>query len=223
MTNAGANPRQNLVWFGIAGLVGALLTGIGEGLLQLVPGGNFTDPDYGYFLDITQARLMLGHYLSVSAAPLYLAGYWHLTGNLLPQAPRWRFVVFAFCAWAFILATVWIGQRALIAETVQSLSMDGASRDLLVRQTILHEPLVNALRFVMVAFSFIWTLRIFTGKSRYPRWMALFSPALLLALIFGLYAAAPEIGWLVLPTAMNTAHVILFTLSLLTTSQVKGQ
>jgi len=223
MKSASTYPRQNLVSFGIAGLVGALLTGIGEGGLQLVPGGNYTDPDYGFFLDVSRARLTFGHFLSVSAAPLYLAGYWHLTGHLLPQAPKWRFGIFVCCAWAFILATVWIGQRALIAETVQDLSSDGASLDILVHQTLLHQPLVNALRFVMAAFSIIWIRRILSGKTRYPRWMALFSPALLLALIFGLYAAAPVIGWLVLPTAMNTSHAILFTLSLLTTSRIEGQ
>ncbi|KCZ93479.1 hypothetical protein HJO_06480 [Hyphomonas johnsonii MHS-2] len=199
----------------MAGLAGAVMTGLGEGLIQMVPGGVFTDPAYGYFLEISRSRLMVGHFLAIASAPLYLMGYWHLTGNLLPASPKIRFIIFAVCAWAFILATVWMGQRALLAATVQAIQVGGADPDLLARQVSLHEPLVNALRIVTTAFSIVWIAVILKGVSRYPRWMALFSPAALLALIFGFYTVAPEFGWLVLPTAMNTAHAVLFILSLL--------
>jgi len=216
MSPANTRPSAPLFWFGVAGLVGALLTGLGEGLIQLVPNGDFTDPAYGYFREITPARLALGHWIAAAAAPLYLAGYWHLTGRLMPGASRLRLPVFLLMAWAFMLAIVWIGQRALLAHTVLAIS-DGAARtDLLLAQARLHEPLVNALRLALMGFSLLWTVLIATGRSAYPRWMALFSPGLLLGLIFAVYFAAPEFGWLVLPTAMNTAHAGVFALSLAT-------
>ncbi len=208
--------RPTLFGFGLAGLAGALLAELGEGVIQLVPDGTFADPAYGYFTAVSPERLAIGHWIAVSAAPLYLAGYWHLTGRLFPDGGRLRTAVFAGMAWAFILAIVWIGQRALLAQTVQAVADGSATADLLAAQARLHEPLVRALRIAIAAFSLLWIIRILAGDTDYPHWMAAFSPGLLLGLIFALYLAAPGIGWLVLPTAMNTAHAVLFTLSLAT-------
>lgn len=205
---------SGLFWFGLAGLAGALLTGLGEGLLQLVPNGDFADPTYGYFRDISPPRLALGHWIAVIAAPLYLPGYWHLTGRLLPDHPRARFIVFSLMGWALILAFIWIGQRALIAHTVHAIAEGQSAASLLDAHASLHEPLVNALRLAILGFSLLWIGLIATGRSTYPRWMALFSPGLMLGLIFLTWLAAPGIGWLVLPTAMNTAHAVVFALSL---------
>ena len=216
MNTPTVHPSDGLFWFGLAGLAGALLTGLGEGLIQLVPAGDFTDPAYGYFREVSPGRIALGHWLAVTAAPLYLAGYWHLTGRLMPQAGRLRLVVFMLMGWAFVLAVVWIGQRALIAQTVQAMADGTAQASLLDAQSALHEPLVNALRLAILGFSALWTGLILAGRSTFPRWMAPFSPGLLLGAIFLIYFMAPGIGWLVLPTAMNTAHATLFALSLAT-------
>ncbi len=216
MSAAKGKPAPALFWFGLAGLIGALVTGLGEGLIQLVPQADFTDPGYAYFAQISPRRLALGHALAVAAGPLYLCGYWHLTGRLLPGRGGFRLAVFLAMSWAFILAIIWIGQRALLALTVQSVAAGETSADLLSAQAALHEPLVNALRVAILGFSVLWIARIAMGRADYPRWMALFSPGLLLITIFLIYFARPDIGWMVLPTAMNTAHAIVFALSLLT-------
>ncbi len=201
---------------GVAGLAGALIVGLGEGLLQLAPGADYTDPAYGYFALIDTPRQSLGHFISVYAAPLYLLGYWHLTRNLTPERPRLGFALYLLMAYAFIVATVWIGQRFFLAQTVKAIQ-DGSTNTALLEVFAAHnEPFVNALRLAMVVFSIAWIALVATGQSRYPRWMALFSPALLLGAIFGFYFAMPDLGSWTLPTAMNTTHAILFALSLLT-------
>ena len=201
---------------GFAGLVGALLTGLGEGLLQLSIGADYTDPSYGYFALIDTARQSQGHFLSVAAAPLYLLGYWHLTRNLAPGRPRLANALFLLTSYAFILATVWIGQRFFLAQTVKAIDTGLATTDLLNIFAAHNEPFVNVLRVAMAVFSIAWIWLVASGQSRYPRWMAIFSPAALLAAIFGLYFAAPDLGSWILPTAMNTAHFIVFGLSLMT-------
>ncbi len=206
--------RGGLFWFGVAGLLGALLTGVGEGLIQLVPDGDFAGPAYGYFEGVSPRRLAFGHWIAVTSAPLYLAGYLHLTGRLMPHHPKMRFVVFSLMAWALILAFVWIGQRALLAHTVHAIAEGNSAASLLDAQASLHEPLVNALRLAILGFSLFWIALIVTGRSTYPRWMALFSPGLILGAIFLTWLAVPGIGWLVLPTAMNTAHAVVFALSM---------
>ena len=201
---------------GIAGFVGALLTGIGEGLLQLSPGADYTDPSYGYFALIDTPRQSLGHFLSVLSAPLYLAGYWHLTRNLAATRTQLANILFVLTSYAFILATVWIGQRFFLAQTVKAIETGLATPELLNIFAAHNEPFVNALRVAIAVFSVIWIWLVATGQSRYPRWMAIFSPAALLAAIFGFYFIAPDLGSLLLPTAMNTAHFVVFGLSLLT-------
>lgn len=206
--------RDLLLGYGFAGLAGAILTGLGEGLLQLSPGANDIDPDYAYFAQIPEARLFLGHSVSIASAPLYLAGYWHLTGNLLAYHRRARLIVFVACAYAFIIGTVWIGQRAFLGLTVQAIDTGRADAILLAGFSALNEPLVNVLRFTLLAFSVIWILRIASGGSHYPRWMAVLSPAVLIAVIFGAYFLWPVPGSWLAATALNTAHAVLFSASL---------
>lgn len=212
--NTAPPSRDLLLGYGFAGLAGAVLTGLGEGLLQLSPGGNYADPHYGYFAQVPEDRLFLGHFISIASAPLYLAGYWHLTGNLLADHRRARLIVFAACAYAFVIGTVWIGQRAFLGLMVQAIDTGRADATLLAGFSALNEPLVNVLRITLLAFSVIWILRIASGGSQYPRWMAAFSPAVLIAVIFGAYFLWPIQGSWLAATALNTAHAVLFSASL---------
>ena len=199
----------------LAGLAGALLTGFGEGLLQYAPGANFADPTYNYFTSIAISRQSLGHFISVLAAPLYLPGYWHLTRNIAPARPRLSNALFLICAYAFILGAVWIGQRYFLAATAHAIAAGNAAPALLDDLSRHNEPFVNALRFAVGVFSLAWIWLVGTGQSRYPRFMAAFSPGLVLGAIFLLWIAAPAIGEKILPTAMNTAHATLFALALI--------
>lgn len=203
------------MWMGAAGLLGALLTGVGEGLMQLAPGADYGDPHYSYFARIETSRQSLGYWLSMAAAPLYLLGYWHLTRNLAPTRPRLGLALFLFTGYAFVLAISWIGQRYFLAQTVKAIAAGQADAELFATFAAHNEPLVNALRVAIVLFSVAWIWLIATGQSRYPRWMALLSPGALLGAIFASYVAAPAFGGWFLPTAMNTAHVVVFLASLL--------
>ena len=205
--------KRLLVLSGLLGLAGALLVGTGEFLLQFSPGGHYGDADYGFMAQIPFARMQAGHFLAILSAPLYLEGYWHL-GAMLNRTPAWPGrAVMALGWYGFMVGAVWIGQRAMLGATVQAIASGRADPALLHTLAALNEPLVNVLRVVIVLVSLIWIVHIASGRSRYPRLMALFSPALLLAAIFALYALSPGLGRFVLPTAMNTAHAVLFALS----------
>ena len=86
-----------------------------------------------------------------------------------------------------------------------------------------NEPLVNALRLAMLVVSVLWIALIAGGKTLYPRWMALFSPILLLGTIFAIYFyVSPALGAWLLPAAMNVVHVILFALSISVASRLRA-
>lgn len=70
------------------------------------------------------------------------------------------------------------------------------------------------LRFRQVDLSGLWIFQILKNRSSYPKWMALFSPALVLGVIITVSMAAPKLGGLLIPNAMNVAHIIVFSLSL---------
>jgi len=196
---------------GWVGLIGAILVGIGELSLQYTPNGGIEDvQDYFYFNDVSAQRLSFGHFIAVLAAPLYLMGYWFLSKKLEPAGPKLSKVFFLIGAYAFAVGTVWIGQRFFLATTVHEIAAGRDLDDLLHVFAEHNEPLVNALRIGMLLVSIIWIKLILTGKTVFPKWMAIFSPIALLALMFALYFFKTKIGLYVFPAAMNVTHVIVF-------------
>ena len=200
---------------GIAGCVGAILVGIGEFSLQFTPNGGIEDAtEYLFFNDVSASRLSFGHFLSVLAAPLYILGYWHLSKKLEPAGPKQAKAFFLIGAYAFVVATAWIGQRFFIASTVHEIAAGQDLKPLLALFSEHNEPFVNVLRVAMLLVSILWIKLILSGKTAFPKWMAIFSPIVLLATMFALYFFKTKIGLYVLPVAMNAAHFIVFALAM---------
>ncbi len=200
--------------FGYLGLLGAIIVGVGEFSIQYAPQGGYEEPGYHYFEAIPAWRLTLGHYLGVLAAPLYILGYFHICLCLSPANKKAAMILSLIAAYAFIIATVWLGGRVNLALTAQAIVAGRADTQLLEAIAGYNEPLVNVLRVAMVVASGIWVWLIMTGRSLYPKWMAIFSPILLLIVMFASYRVVPAIGQYLLPIAMNAAHFCLFALSL---------
>ena len=216
MINMQSSNPATIRLFGLMGLLGSILVGIGEFSIQYAPSGGYELPGYHYFEAIPEWRLTLGHYLGVFAAPLYILGYFHICLCLSPANKKAAMVLSIAAAYAFIIATVWLGGRVNLALTAQAIIANRADIELLGAIASYNEPLVNVLRVAMALASIIWVWLILTGRSLYPKWMAIFSPILLLAVMFLSYVALPAIGQYLLPIAMNAAHFCLFSLSLLT-------
>lgn len=200
---------------GVAGCVGAILVGIGEFSLQFTPNGGIEDAtDYLFFNDVSASRLSFGHFLSVLAAPLYLLGYWHLSKKLEPAGPKQAKAFFLIGAYAFVVGTAWIGQRFFIASTVHEIAAGHDLKLLLALFSEHNEPFVNVLRVAMVIVSILWIKLILSGKSAFPKWMAIFSPIVLLLTVLTLYLLKTKIGLYVMPVAMNAAHFVVFALAM---------
>ena len=216
MTNENRTGAPRLVVIaGLAGLIGAIGAGAGEFLMQFNPQGGYEAAHYEFFAAISDERLRIGYFIAGFSAPVYVAGYLLLANMREPAGKLLSNVFFLLGAYAFIVGAVWLGQRVFLAFTVHEIADGAPLGDLLNSFAALNEPLVNVLRVVMALVSVIWVLLILRGRTRYPRWMALFCPAILVALIFGLYAVVPSLGAYLLPNAMNVAHIVLFALSLL--------
>ncbi len=205
---------------GLAGCLGAILVGIGEFSLQFTPNGGIEDvKDYLYFNDVSAERLSFGHFIAVLSAPLYMLGYWHLSKKLEPAGPKQSKAFFLIGAYAFAVGTAWIGQRFFLAATVHEIAAGQDIKTLLTLFSEHNEPFVNVLRLAMVIVSVLWIKLILTGKTAFPKWMAIFSPIVLLATMAALYFTNTKIGLYVFPVAMNAAHFIVFALAMFTTRE----
>ncbi len=199
---------------GVLGALGALIVGAGEFIMQFSPQGGYEAADYGYFARVSMARLTLGHFLGVLAAPLYLAGYVHVFLALRP-APSWlRWSVLLLGIYAFVIGDVWLGSRIYLALLVHAGTEAVLPDGLLALAAAHNEPLIQVVRVVIAVVSLLLVTAVASGRSLYPRWMAACSPIVWLLLVFVSYRLFPAIGVYLLPTAMNVAHLVFFTLSL---------
>lgn len=208
---------------GWAGLLASILVGAGEFLLHFTPDGGIQDVHtYLFFNEVSEARLSLGHYIAVLSAPLYVLGYYFLSKQLEPAGPKQSKVVFVVGAYSFMIGAVWIGQRYFIGETVHAIAAGADIGSLLTSFSEHNEPLVNVLRVAMVIVSILWIKLILSGRTAFPKWLAIFSPIVLLASFAGLYFAKTTVGLYLFPIAMNATHFIVFGLALFTTRHTSG-
>ncbi|MGK0238147.1 MAG: hypothetical protein ACI92G_001611 [Candidatus Pelagisphaera sp.] len=222
-----ASINRLLILTGWAGLIGAVLVGVGEFTLQFSQQGGYEAEDYSFFARISEARLTAGHFFSVLAAPLYLLGYWHI-GQMFVRggSKKAGWTITLLGGYAFVVGTAWLGGRIYLALTAHALSQSNSPELSATLTSLLavfaehNEPLVNALRLAMLVVSVLWIALISRGKTLYPRWMAIFSPIVLLGIIFITYfKIAPALGAYLLPAAMNVVHVIIFGLSIFVLSR----
>lgn len=220
---------NQLLLAGWIGLIGALFVGVGEFTLQFSPLGGYEAENYVYFARISETRLTYGHFFSVLAAPLYLAGYWHL-GQMFVRGGSVKagWFITLFGGYAFVVGTAWLGGRVYLAFTAHAIASAASPESTHMLTELLgtfgdhNEPLVNALRLAMLIVSVLWIVLVARGKTLYPRWMAIFSPIALLATIFIIYFyISPTLGAWLLPAAMNVVHVILFALSISVTRNLQ--
>jgi hypothetical protein len=165
--------------------------------------------------------LLAGHYLGVFAIPFYAAGYWAVSAAITrPGAARtW----FGFGAVASALGAVIHGITGVViavarAGTAQAeravpnaafAGMAGA--DIVAAYAEFLLPLWITVAVAAVVASAAFTIAIASGASRYPRWLAIFSPAALVVYIAsaGAFSAGAP---LIVPAAPNLAHVVFFAL-----------
>lgn len=205
--------RRNLIITGLAGLLAACLVGIGEYLLHYDELARFSVSSYDFMLDIPVERSTLGHFVAVFGATLYPVGCYHIYLMLRPANDRVAFLTFLLACFGFIVGVVWIGSRASIAALIQ-LPESPEITGLIELYVLRYETLLNVIRLTTLILSVVIIWLSLTGKSLYPKWIALFNPIVLLIANFILFMLVPSIGKHTMPIALNVAFFIFFILSL---------
>lgn len=198
---------------GLAGLIGAALTGVGEFLLHYDALARF-DVEYAFLHGISAQRSNAGHFIGVLGAPLYLVGFWHVRLMLKPASDRWSLVAFFLTAYGCIIGIVWIGSRASISALV-NMPPEADLGHLIALYDFRYETLLQMTRLAVLSLSIIFIALVVRGRSHYPRWMAVLNPILLIVASFVVFLLAPAVGKYLMPIALNVAFVIFFSASLL--------
>ncbi len=214
-TSPGPDPRA-VYLAGLIGTLGVFVTGVGEFLMHYSPAG-FTNPaEFEFLLQVPVSRMTAGHFLAILAAPTYLLGYWHVTQKLRPANDLWRCVFCAVAFYIFVIAGAWLASRAWLASVVRAhhaTAIDTATfLSLLDDYGFYIESLLWNLRIGVLLVSGIFVGLVAAGRTSYPRWFALLNPITLLILVFATLLV-PPLGKLLVPAAMNVAHVVFFGVS----------
>jgi hypothetical protein len=116
-------------------------------------------------------------------------------------------------SYGIIIGSVWIGSRAGISAIVNStLIVDPIS--FISLYELRYENLLQVTRLATLVFSIIFIWLVLTGRSHYPRWMALLNPICLILVSFVIWLVAPGIGIYLMPIALNVAFSLLFMFSI---------
>ena len=205
--------KSTIVLTGLVGLLGAVLTGVGEFILHFDALARFGAGNE-FFEGISDQRTSIGHFVGVLGAPLYLVGCWHIKLMLQPANKTWSTTAFFIAAYGFTVGAVWIGSRASISALVNAPTSPEIVQ-LIGLYDFRYETLLQIIRVTVLALSVIYVSLTLTGRSHYPKWMAALNPILLILVSFIVYAVTPSIGKYLMPIALNVAFIVLFVASIM--------
>jgi hypothetical protein len=203
--------RSIAVLTGAIGLLGAILTGAGEFILHYDALARFSADQF--FIGISAERTNWGHFIAVLGAPLYLVGCWHIHLMLRPANSRWSFIAFLVMAYGFLVGIVWIGSRASISALI-NVPPSTDIEQLIALYDLRYETLLQVIRVAVLILSVIFIWLTLTGRSHYPKWMAILNPILLIVASFVVYVVAPDLGKYLMPIALNVAFAVFFIASI---------
>ena len=210
---------NQLLLFGVLGLIAAIGVGAGEFLLHYVPNGiGYDGKNFEFFNNIPLKRLTLGHFIAISFVPFYIAGYYHLYLVFKQKSPKIAKAIFALGIISFMIGGMWISSRAQLGYLVHKIYDNPNNKvlqDLLEVYKNHAEILVKSLRLWIAAISVLFVIPVFNKKTIYPKWMVFFNPLFLLISILVIYKIMPTIGYIIGPIAMNVVHFVLFGVSIL--------
>ena len=205
--------KSTIVLTGLVGLLGAVLTGVGEFILHFDALARF-GAENEFFEGISDQRTSIGHFVGVLGAPLYLVGCWHIKLMLQPANKIWSMTAFFVAAYGFAVGAVWIGSRASISALVNAPTSPEIVQ-LIGLYDFRYETLLQIIRVTVLALSVIYIWLTLTGRSHYPKWMAALNPILLILVSFIVYAVTPSRGKYLMPIALNVAIFVLFVASIM--------
>lgn len=201
------NGSRALFWWALVALAGVSLVTLGEWLMLYSPAGGYgATAGNTNFLYPSSERLQWGFFIAVLAAPVYVLVY-HVIASALQLKKFWYSVMMALTVFGFSVGNVWLGTNAYLAYALQLSAAGAPLTEMVTWLETLSTPLLQVVRIAVGALSLITIIAIIRGGTQYPRIATLATPLFIIPLIFVSYFIVPTLGTILLPAALNFAHV----------------
>jgi len=194
--------RSRLLLAGVAATLAAVLASAGDFILlahgaMRVAGDRMVDAP----------ALIAGHFLGTLCIPVYAAGYW-VVGAGLRGSRSWARAVFPLGCYVAAVGAVVHGVTAMMIET--NIDAAGGGDITHVPHATYLLPLWLVVLGAAVVLSAIYVTCVLSGRSAFPRWMALNNPAVLTVLIATTSLPFPRAAAYIIPASANLVHIIFF-------------
>jgi len=177
----------------IAWLLAAIIVWIWEFLLHYSPNVLELWAPFEFLSAVPNERFAIGHIFVLIWIPLYFVGYYHFYLMLKGSWEKVARLFFFLAIASFLYWGIWIATRWYIGTIVQlQTSISPEIYTILTEKYLFYfDSLLWVLRKLLIPISILWIFLILKWKTRYPKWMAIFSPM-----------------------SLNIAHFVLFSISL---------
>lgn len=216
--------HERIRWAGIAGLAGALLLTVGDQCFYFaaVDGADSIRHFRDIIVSAPAGRALFGAELGPFGALLYLIGFWHVYKRMDARHPRLAAVAcfgLSLCVLAGASYHVLWGTKVLTIQATSGASV-AARPALALLEAQVHAYSANVFLIAEIVgypSAILLAALVVGGRTSYPRWFVLLTPAvpLLILQLAGPHAPSP-FGTLLNGSASNLSFALFFAASLAT-------
>jgi hypothetical protein len=177
-------------------------------------------------MDVSTRGLTIGHFLGVPAVLAEIAGFWFVSRGLAARGGSLGAWFFATSASTFSLGAAFHAMFAPIGLALKQAQASGAAPALLtgIANAVrpVHQGLGVVVVFGILAYSLLFAWAVASGRSAYPRWVALSSPVVFILGLAPVLRFSPLLRSLLAPCALNLANLVLFGVCLFVGTRRRG-
>lgn len=214
---------NEVILFGILGIVGSLGVAIGDAFLlgNPVSGKRFREQRLENLLHVTPRNMLVGHTLGVLALPLVFFGLLQVYRGLEPAGSMHALPPLLIMGYTLVVgaaAHACFGFLGGAFQLQQRFSEDAnpAVDELVMRHKRLLYPLFGTFVVGLILGSLWFGLVVWNQQTLFPRWMALLNPFFLVVALGWLEQFLPApIGGYVSPANGNICFALFFLITTL--------
>jgi hypothetical protein len=211
---------KKIVAFGMVGIIAVLITMISDLILLGRP-----DSGLSFFLYPTESmvgipdwRITVGTFLGVIMLPFQIFGIVPACLGLKPCGKAVQITAGIAGGHGLIMGAAFHTTYAFMADGWKLYHSAGSEAFMvtsLIRNFEYYWKLILVIMtFDLMLFSVIYVFYVLSGKSAYPRWMAVFNPAVIMAVIFPIMLLIPApVGGFAAPVVLNLSTLVFFSVS----------
>jgi hypothetical protein len=205
---------------GLVGIFSVFVTIISDLILLGRPATAYSFFELGTesMAGIVQWRITSGTFIGVFMLPFQIAGLISVYHGLRPSGKLLPALVILADAHALIMGVAFHTSYAFIAngwKLFYATSPDNLNMSEIMQKFDFYWKLIIIIMLAELVFSsIIFVLLVMSGKTMYPKWMALLNPLCVILCMFLVIPPIPApVGGFVGPTTLNMATLIFFIIS----------